>query len=120
MPESTPEDRQPVSISSELFDFLRGFCDQKGIRFVDFIEDALENAAHRHDLEGLLNDAAQLEATLKIKQQKAFRQGFQQGVLVATASFQGNLEVSRRMIPREIKNQPRPQAVAGGQLKLFK
>lgn len=33
-----------IRISAELFDSLRIYCDNKQIRFQDFVEDALENA----------------------------------------------------------------------------
>jgi hypothetical protein len=35
-----------VKIGSEIYDEARQYCDDNGIRFIDFIEDALENAVY--------------------------------------------------------------------------
>lgn len=37
-----------IEISSELYQSLRDYCDQNGLRFVDFIEDSLELATYRY------------------------------------------------------------------------
>jgi hypothetical protein len=111
--------RSIISIDSDLYAELRDFCDRLGIRFVDFVEDALANATRRHETERLLNDAAKVSETIKIEQQSAFLQGFKHGVLAASMSVNGDLSVSRRLMPRAVKDQSVPKAVTGGQMKLF-
>ena len=68
-----------VQISSDLYARLREHCDRRGIRFVDFVENALDNAilgdVEHNVLEKELNG-------LRLKAEnhdRAFNRGFRQG-----------------------------------------
>ena len=44
-------DSVTIEISSELYQSLREYCDRNGYRFIDFVEDSLETATYRDELE---------------------------------------------------------------------
>ncbi len=108
-----------ISISCELYDLLRRFCDEVGIAFADFVEDALESATRRHELEEMLNNEADLKERLLHERQSAYLSGYDKGVLVALLQSTGRLGVASKLVPTEVKEQPRFEAVTGGQMKLF-
>ena len=68
-----------LRVSRELYARLREHCDRLGIRFVDFVEDALDNAV----MEDVENNSLEKELeALRRKAEsydRAFNRGFQQG-----------------------------------------
>ena len=113
-------DSEIVRITSGLYKELREFCDRNSIRFVDFIEDSLESATYRYELEELLSDGANVQTRIESERNRSFLEGFSKGVLSATLALQGKIELSENYTPPEAKNLVVPREVAGGQMKLFK
>lgn len=112
--------QKTIILSSELYEELRQFCDRMQIPFLDFVEESLEGATQRHELEGLLNDKARIDEKIKSKQQEAYLKGFDRGVLVALLAAAGRLAVGQHLTPRAVEERPRYQVVEGEQLTLFK
>jgi hypothetical protein len=116
--ESTCEQKN-IPLSVELYEALREFCDKIGTPFLDFIEESLENATQRHELEMLLNDKAKLDEKIKNEQQRAFLEGFSKGVMVAFFAAGGRLNLSQYLTPSVVKKQPRYEVIKDDQLSLF-
>ena len=111
--------RKTVSISSQLYDELREFCDRMEIPFLDFVEESLETATRRYEMEELLNNHAKIKAKMKNQQQQAYLDGFEKGVLASFTAISGQTAISQRITPQTVRNRPRYQMVTGEQMKLF-
>ena len=113
------ENRKTIGISSQLYVELREFCDQVEISFLDFVEESLEAATRRYELEELLNDEAKIKEKIKAEQKQAYLDGFERGVLISLVALDGQLTVSRKLTPHMVKEKPRYRVVTGEQMKLF-
>ncbi|MFH1984012.1 MAG: hypothetical protein ABIL58_19405 [Pseudomonadota bacterium] len=113
------EDTQTIAIDGALYRELRGYCDTNGIRLVDFIEDSLETAIYRSEMEKLLADAERLKERVEFIKREAIRQGFTQGVLAASLALGGHLDLSEQATPEAAKSEIDFRAITGGQLPLF-
>ena len=113
------ESKKMVNISSQLYDELREFCDQIEMSFLDFVEQSLETATRRYELEEFLNDEAKIKEKIKTEQRQAYLDGFERGVLISLAALNGQLTVSRKLTPHAVKDKPRYRVVTGEQMKLF-
>ena len=94
-------------------------CIVSSIRFVDFIEDALERATYLDRIEEIVNDADRVKEKIADAQQISVRYGFKRGVLAALLALDGQLGLSRNLIPDAVRSKPPFKTVSGGQLKLF-
>jgi len=108
-----------ISIRAKLYDQLRAYCDQKGIKFVDFIEEALESAAHLDHITEILGDEESLKEKIADEQRTSIRYGFRRGILAALLAVDGRLALSQDMIPPAVTEKVPFKTVSGGQLKLF-
>jgi len=110
-----------ISIDPELFTSLRQYCDQSGIRFNDFVEEALETAVEREEI---LQKSEEGERALKrvdSERRQAFRRGFLQGFGAGLMAGQGRFALSEKITPSEVTYNEAPfKAVTGPQLDLFK
>lgn len=109
-----------IPIERDLYESLRQYCDKNGIRFVDFIEEALENAIDRVEI---LQKSARADEVLKRadkNMKRAFRRGFWQGFYAGILAGQGKFAVSERLTPPEVSYSEEPfKVVDGSQLRLF-
>ena len=108
-----------IILSAQLFQELRQYCDRNGLRFVEFIEDALETAIHRHHLEALFNDENKLKERIDKERRHALQKGFDQGVIAATLVLRKKIIPQGDLISKEIRERLSFQPVTGGQAKLF-
>jgi hypothetical protein len=111
---------QPIKIEKDLYNRLRDYCDIGGIRFVDFVEEALENAIEREEI---LEKSAKADEVLKRadkNMKRSFRRGFWQGFVAGFLASQGQFALSERLIPSEVSYREDPfKLVSGNQLSLF-
>jgi hypothetical protein len=111
---------QPIQIENELYQRLRAYCDIGGIRFVDFVEEALENAIAREEI---LEKSAKADQVLKRADEdmkRSFRRGFWQGFVAGFLARQGEFAASERLTPSEVSYREDPfKLVSGNQLSLF-
>lgn len=119
MPTKKSEPLKTIRISLQLYDELRTFCDRVGIPFLAFVEDSLETATRRYELEELLNDEAEIKAKIKHRQEQAFREGFEKGVLVSLTSLNGQAAVGDKLTPQAIRIKAHNRVVTGEQMQLF-
>lgn len=113
------KNQRTISISSQLYDKLRNFCDQVEISFLDFVEESLEAATRRYELEELLNDEAKIKEKIKNEQKQAYLNGFERGVFVSLSVLNGQLPVSQKLTPWVVSDKPRYRVVTGKQMELF-
>jgi hypothetical protein len=109
-----------IQIDSELHAELRDYCDQCGIRFVDFVEDALAQAVA---IEAILDKSEKADQMLNRAtedRRQSFRHGFHVGMVAGIFAGQGKLGVSRDCTPPGLffKHDPN-KVVSGSQLLLF-
>ena len=109
-----------IPIDPELHAELRAYCDSCGIRFMDFVEDALEQAIKFEEILNKSEKADQVlnQATKDMK--RSFRHGFHVGLVAGVFLAQGRLGSSQDSTPSELsyRNEPN-KVVSGSQLSLF-
>ena len=113
------ENDKTISISSQIYEKLRKFCEQVEISFLDFVEESLVAATRRYELEELLNDEAKIKEKIKAAQKQAYLNGFERGVLISLLALDGQLTVSQKLTPYAVREKPRYRVVTGEQMKLF-
>lgn len=109
-----------IAIESSLYKHLRQYCDKEGIRFVDFVEEALANAVEREEI---LEKSAKADEVLKranTNMKRSFRRGFWQGFYAGILAGQGKFNLSNQLTPSEVSYGQEPfKIVSGSQLRLF-
>ncbi len=123
------EELATVKIDIELYRQLREYCDKEYVRFKDFVEESLENAIYRGELEKSADQAKNVlkevadkcrKVHMAVEQAKeeidnecgkAYRRGFQRGFYTAFYAAQG------KMVKEKIE--PLSVVVEGPQLNLF-
>ncbi|MFO7715102.1 hypothetical protein [Desulfosarcina sp.] len=109
-----------IIIDSDLYENLRQYCDDCGIRFVDFVEEALENAIDREAILRKSEKADRILEQADRDRKLSFWRGFNQGVLAGILAGQGQLALSKNNSPPEESYPETPfKIVTGPQLKLF-
>ncbi len=111
------EDMKTISINAELYDQLREYCDTAGIRFKDFVEDALDEAAYREEGFEVLDEVNERIRKIADERKKAYTRGFQRGFLVAFYLAQGNLGTG--LYNQAVEKGDLFKSVKGPQLDLF-
>lgn len=109
-----------IQIDPDLYAELREYCDSCGIRFVDFVEDSLEQAITFEEILDKSEKADQIFNQATKNMQRAFRHGFHVGFVAGVFMAQGLLGSSKDCTPAELsyKNDPN-KVVTGAQLSLF-
>ncbi len=109
-----------IPIDSELHAELRDYCDRRGIRFVDFVEDALVQGIAIEEILEKSEKADQALSRATEDRRQSFRRGFHVGVVAGVFAAQGKLGLSRDCTPTELsfRNDPN-KVVSGSQLLLF-
>jgi hypothetical protein len=110
----------PIKIDNRLYDLLRKFCDKEGLRLIDFVEDALENAIYTEESIKVLNEEIKSLKKKEAKYDYAFRRGFQKGFYVSVCALHGQILLDPDDEDFEIlKNDPY-RISKGSQLDLFR
>jgi len=113
------ERMKSLRIDAELYEKLRAYCDQNDIRFIEFIQEALENATHLDHITEILADEGRVKERIEEEQRVSVRYGFKRGLLAALLALDGKLELSWDMTPIEVRKQLPIKTVKGDQLPLF-
>ena len=113
------ENIKTITIDGALYRELRDYCDANGIRLIDFIEDSLETATYRREMEALLTDAERLRGRIALITTAAVRQGFTQGVMAASLAMAGHIGASQKVTPDAAKSGVDFRPIKGEQLPLF-
>ncbi len=109
-----------ISVDSELYENLRKYCDQNGIRFAAFIEDALESATQREEEMKIVADARDMMEQNEHERRRSYRRGFWQGFCAATFAGQGNMGLCIANTPPDLSPEyEKFKTVDGGQMELF-
>lgn len=107
-----------IRIDSDLYSRLREYCDKKNIRFIDFVEDSLENAINFNEQSDLLEENNELLSQIKVKHDKIYESGFNKGFYLAFFTLQGKMVgLKNNTFKKTLDSTPKP--VKGPQLKLF-
>jgi len=113
-------EKRTISVDSELHESLRKYCDQKGIRFTAFIEDALESAPRREEEMKMVADARDMMEQGERERRRSYRRGFWQGFYAATFAGQGQMGLCIANTPPDLSPMHEKfKTVDGGQKKLF-
>ncbi len=107
-----------MEIDPDLYAEVREYCDTGGLRFVRFIEEALEDAMDREAARRRLDAAEKSHAEVEALQRKAYRRGYRDGFshsLLACAGHLWGLDRARE----ELQGEDPPKMVTGPQLDLF-
>jgi hypothetical protein len=109
-----------IPIDPDLHAELRDYCDRCGIRFIDFVEDALEQAIRFEEILDKSEKADQVLSQATKNMQRSFRHGFHVGLVAGVFLAQGRLGSSKDSTPSELsyRNEPN-KVVTGSQLSLF-
>ena len=109
-----------IQIDPDLHAELRGYCDSSGIRFVDFVEDALEQAIAFEEILDKSEKADQVLKRATEDRRQSFRHGFHVGLVAGALMAQGRLGASKDCTPAKLSYKYEPhKVVTGTQLSLF-
>ncbi len=113
-------EKENILIDPDLHAELREYCDSCGIRFVDFVEDALEQATAFEEILDKSEKADQVLNQAAKDMRRSFRHGFHVGFVAGVFMAQGRLGSSKDCTPSELyyRNEPN-KVVTGPQLSLF-
>jgi hypothetical protein len=113
-------DKTHIHIDADLDAELREYCDRCGIRFVDFVQDALEQAIAFEEILNESEKADQILGQATKNKQRSFRHGFHVGLVAGIFLAQGRLGSSKDCTPPELsyRNEPN-KVITGSQLPLF-
>lgn len=117
---SDEQEKKTIQIDDDLYDQIREYCDENGIRLIAFIEDALTNAIDLNEEVKYLEEAEKLISEVRDERERAYRRGYRTGLMAGFFAANGQLGVSitGRASERELR-EGRFRAVDGGQLELF-
>jgi hypothetical protein len=113
------EDLKTIRIDPDLYNQLRNYCDENGIRFLEFVEWALENAVHLDQVEDIINNEAKIMERIKKERKDSLRVGFRRGFCAALLTLQGKIELSLEHTPLEERSIATYKSITSGQLNLF-
>ena len=113
-------DKAHIPIDPDLYAELRAYCDSCGIRFMDFVEEALEQAIKFEEILDKSEKADQVLNQATKDMRRSFRHGFHVGLVTGVFMAQGRLGSSKDSTPPELsyRNEPN-KVVTGSQLSLF-
>jgi len=109
-----------IKINSELYNFLREYCDKQNIRLIDFVEESLENTVSYYDQLKLAEENKKLLSLVKEKHDKIYKTGFGEGFFIALYNLRGKAwagsknNTLKKNLERNIL-----KPVEGPQLRLF-
>ena len=93
----------PYPVDPDLYAELRRYCDDQGLRFVDFMEEALDNAVRRDEI--LRQSAETQEHITRIERvrRKAYFRGFWCGMIAGLLSASDNRVLLDHLMPAELE-----------------
>ncbi len=108
-----------IQIDVELYDELRRICDQRAMRFKDFVDDALERAVYEdQSIEALSGEIQDLKRQISVYE-RSFMRGFHKGFLFAFLAMQGRVFPNQDDEDFQLVKAKSPKITAGSQLSLF-
>jgi hypothetical protein len=108
-----------IQIDVELYDELRSICDQRGMRFKDFVHDALERAIYEdQSIDAMAAEIEDLRRQLSVYE-RSFMRGFHKGFWFAFLATQGQICLSADDEEVQLVQEKSPKITAGSQLSLF-
>jgi hypothetical protein len=115
---SEPE-HKTIRIDNDLYLRLREHCDRDGVRFLDFLENALEDALLRETVTKAMEAEIEILRKKAVKYDYAFNRGFQQGFaffyqMMEGLGFSADAEEDLNIVKQFPSENPR-----GEQLQLF-
>ena len=113
-------DLKAIEIDAEIYDQLRAYCDDVGLRFRDFVEEVLETAPTRDEDLSLIGAASETLERTDQERQRAYRRGFWDGFCASYIAMQGSLGLAVEKAPEILRAGKDPFRVPSGvQMKLF-
>jgi hypothetical protein len=109
---------ESLPVSSELYIRVRRHCDRCGIRLVDFVEQALEEAMVDESVSAALEKEIEWLRRKTVFHDQAFNRGFQRGFWFWFRMINGTGFSEEEWKELDAVN-PHPPVVSGEQLKLF-
>ncbi len=109
-----------IKIDNGLYDQLRKFCDKKGRRLKEFVEDAIENAIYTDKSINILNEEIKSLKQKEAKYDYAFRRGFQKGFYISFCALHGQIMLEPDDEAFEILKSDPFRISRGAQLDLFR
>ena len=114
-------DKAHIQIDPDLHAELKAYCDKCGIRFINFVEDALEQAIAFEEILDKSEKADRVLNQATKNMQRSFRHGFHVGLVAGVYLAQGRLCSSKDCTPPELSYRKEPnKVVTGPQMSLFK
>lgn len=114
------EELKIIHIDGELYDSLREYCDKAGIRFREFVEEALESAPAREEELKRVNEANNMMENSDQARKRSYRRGFWDGFCASFFASQGRMDLSLAMTPEELQAKNEHFKIpSGDQMKLF-
>jgi hypothetical protein len=109
-----------VQIDPQLYRELREFCDQAGVRFADYIADALETSRERYRTDEQLREMRELARRVEEVRREGFRRGWRHGVWLGFWAARGDLGLALEgRVPEAEGVETEFRPVSGGQMGLF-
>ncbi len=109
-----------VQIESGLYRELREFCDRQGIRFADFVADALETATQRYRTAEEEREMREMAKRVEDVRREGFRRGWRHGAWLGYWAARGDLGLALEgKAPDADGAESEFRTVGGGQLSLF-
>jgi hypothetical protein len=108
-----------IHIEADVYDELRRICDRKGMRFKDFVDEALERAVYEdQSIDAMAGEIQDLKRQLSVYE-RSFMRGFRKGFWFAFLAMQGRLCLSADDEEVQLVKEKSPKVTAGSQLSLF-
>lgn len=108
-----------IHIDEKLYEELRSICDQRGIRFKDFVHDAMERAIYEdQSIDAMAGEIEDLRRQLSVYE-GSFMRGFQRGFCFAFLAMQGQIAFGAEDEEVQLVKEKSPKMTAGTQLSLF-
>ena len=116
------DDKEFISIKIDVdtYEELKSYCDEQGVRFIDFLYEALDNSVARYELRKEITEIRKQKREIEYEKSKAFQLGFEKGLIVSFLLSQGYFidNIENISIKESEKNMPY-KVVTGKQMDLF-
>lgn len=114
------EDLKTIRISVAVYDEVRAYCDGAGLRFSDFVEDAIASAPTREEELDLIREADESLESIDQARKRSYRRGFWDGFCASFFASQGRMGLCVAKTPEVLQAKKDPFKVSTGrQMQLF-
>ena len=93
---STSETQRTVPIDEEIYQDIREYCESNGLKFINFIQDAFDNAIKREEILRISaetlsakKEIEKIQRSLHRERERSYGKGFSRGFYYAFMMFQG-------------------------------